>query len=93
MKIFRKYIIAVILCASLTFSAVCIFTADEAAKKVCIGDSEAVFVLGSTSEKLDGKVTDLSPYFSKAKEILKTAAGIAPPPINNIYYLITSGEP
>lgn len=80
--------IAMILVISLTFSAVCIFTADEAAKKVTLGENRAVLVLGSDSEKLDDGTTDLAGYFEKAKAAIETAASIAPPPISNIYFLI-----
>lgn len=87
MNIFRKYIIAVFICICLTFSAVCITAADEAARNVYLGDKDAVFVLGSTSEKLGMNVTDLSPLYEEIKEIIKQASGFAPAPVNNIYWL------
>ncbi|MCQ2474498.1 MAG: hypothetical protein MJ173_01180 [Clostridia bacterium] len=87
MNIFRKYIIAVFICLCLTFSAVCITAADEAARNVYLGDKDAVFVLGTKSEKLGGNVTDLAPLYEEIKEIIKQASSIAPAPVNNIYWL------
>ncbi len=87
MNIFRKYAIAVFVCFCLTFSAVCITAADEAARSIYLGDKDAVFALGSTSEKLGMNVTDLSPLFEEIKEIIKQASSLAPAPVNNIYWL------
>lgn len=92
MNIFRKYIIAVFICICLTFSAVCITAADEAARSVYLGDKDAVFALGSTSEKLEKNVTDLTPLYEEIKEIIKQASGFAPTPVNNIYWLFEHSQ-
>lgn len=87
MNIFKKYIVAVFICLCLTFSAVCITAADEAARSVYLGDKDAVFALGSTSERLEKNVTDLTPLYEQIKKIIKQASGFAPTPVNNIYWL------
>lgn len=88
MEIFRKYIIAVILCISLTLVTVCIFEADDTAKQVTLGSERTVLVLGSPSERVGNDALDISCYLDKAVKIIKQAAEIAPPPVSNIYRLI-----
>lgn len=75
-----------IICLSLTAVISGIFIADENARRISLGDKSAVIVLNSNDEKVRDGDTDISPYLEKLESAAKKAAGIAPPPINNIYW-------
>ncbi len=45
MKLFRAYIITVIICISLFSTVACIFIADENAKKISLGEEYAVVTI------------------------------------------------
>lgn len=77
---------------SITASAAFIFIADENAKKISLGTENAVLVMGSSDKRLSARETDISSAAEKAAEILKKAAGIAPPPVSNIYWLIVTAK-
>lgn len=93
MKIIRAYIITALICMCITASAAFVFIADENAKKISLGQESAVLVIGSADKRLSPQETDISLAAKKAVEILKKAAGIAPPPVSNIYWLVvTAGK-
>ncbi len=88
MKILRAYAVTAIICLSLTSIISGIFVADENARKISLGSESAVVVISSNDEKLNENAINISPALEKLKEAAKKAASIAPPPINNIYWLI-----
>ena len=88
MKILRAYAVTAIICLSLTSIISGIFIADENARKIRLGSESAVVVISSNDEKLNENAINISPALEKLKEAAKKAASIAPPPINNIYWLI-----
>lgn len=92
MKLFRAYIIAAVVCISITTMTGCIFIADETAKKVSLGEESAVVVLSSTDEKLYDDTVNPMPVIEKIKEAAKKAAAFAPLPINSIYWCAVSSE-
>lgn len=92
MKIFRAYIIAAIICISLTTIAACIFIADESAKRITLGDESTVIVFSSEDKPLGENEINPLPVIEKIKEGAKKAASIAPPPISNIYWFFVNYE-
>ena len=88
MKILRAYAVTVIICLSLTSIISGIFVADENARKISLGTESAVVVISSGDKKLSEGDVNISPALEKLKEAAKKAASIAPPPVNNIYWLI-----
>ena len=88
MKILRAYAVTAIICLSLTSIISGIFIADENTKRVSLGTKSTVVVMGSGDEKVNNGEIDLYPALEKLKKAAKKAAGIAPPPISNIYWLI-----
>lgn len=88
MKLFRAYIIAVVVCISIAIMTGCIFIADETAKKVSLGEESAVVVINSVDEKLYDNTVNIAPITEKLAETIKKAAAFLPPPINSIYYVI-----
>lgn len=87
MKLLRNYAVAAVLCLAVTLSAACACIADENSQKVILDRDRAVLVLGSTDAALTQPATDISPAAARIVQAAKTAAGFAPPPINNIYWL------
>jgi len=92
MKLLRAYAITAIICLSLTSIISCIFIADENARKISLDDKSAVVVMSSTDEKLFENAVNFSEYFNKIKSVTEKAAGIAPPPVNNIYWFFNAGN-
>ena len=92
MKLFKAYIIAAVICLSLTSIAACIFVADENAKRISLGEENAVIVFSSVDEKLYEDAVNPLPLIEKLKEAVKTAASLAPPPISNIYWFAVNSE-
>lgn len=92
MKLIRAYAITVLTVLSITAVAASIFIADENARKISLGQEYAVFVLSSADEKRHEETVNPLPLLQKMKEGAKKAAGIAPPPISNIYWLIVNSE-
>lgn len=92
MRIFRAYIIAAIVCISITTTTACIFIADENAKKISLGEESAVVVLNSSDEKLYDDTVNPLPALRKIEEAAKKAAGFAPPPISNIHWFLVNSE-
>ena len=90
MKILRAYAVTAIICLSLTSIISCIFIADENAKKISLDDKSAVVVMNSTDKALFENAVDFSEYINKIRMITEKAAGIAPPPVNNIYWFFKS---
>lgn len=88
MKILRAYAVTAIICLSLTSIISGIFVADENARKISLGTKSAVVVISSGDKKLNEGDVNISPALEKLKEAAKKAASIAPPPVNNIYWLI-----
>ena len=88
MKILRAYAVTAIICLSLTSLISGIFVADENARKISLGTESAVVVISSGDKKLNEGDVNISPALEKLKEAAKKAASIAPPPVNNIYWLI-----
>ena len=88
MKILRAYAVTAIICLSLTSIISGIFVADENARKISLGTESAVVVISSGDKKLNEGDVNISPALEKLKEAAKKAASIAPPPVNNIYWLI-----
>lgn len=88
MKIFRAYILTVMACVSIASTVACIFIADENAKKISLGESSAVVVMNNSSETLGNNEINPLPAIRKIAEKAEKAVGIAPPPINNIYWFI-----
>lgn len=88
MKILRAYAVTAIICLSLTSIISGIFVADENARKISLGTESAVVVISSGDERLNEGDVNISPALEKLKEAAKKAASIAPPPVNNIYWLI-----
>lgn len=92
MKIFRLYIIAVLVCFSITSVTACIFVADENARRISLGSESAVAVVNSSDEELYENAVNLSDVLIKIKNAAEKAASIAPPPLSNIYWLIINAE-
>ena len=92
MKLFRAYIITVIICISLFSTVACIFIADENARKITLGDETAVVVISSGDEKVNEGDMNISPALEMLKKGVKKAAGFAPPPISNIYWFAVNTE-
>lgn len=88
MNILRAYAVTVIICLSLTSIISGIFIADENTRKISLGTESTVVVMGSSNEKVSEDEIDIYPTIAKLKNAAKKAAGIAPPPISNIYWLI-----
>ncbi len=80
MKLFRAYIIAVVICISVTTMTGCIFIADETAKRVSLGEESAVVVINSADEKLYDNTVNITPIIEKIIEAIKKAAAISLPP-------------
>lgn len=92
MKIFRAYIITAVICLCITSAVAGIFVADENAKKITLGQQNAVLVLNSTDEKYYSDCVNPLPFLEKLKEGAKKAASIAPPPISNIYWFYVNSK-
>ncbi len=92
MKIFRAYIITAVICLCLSSVASAIFVADENAKRITLGQENTVLVLSSTDEKYYSDSVNPVPYLEKLREGAEKAAGIAPPPISNIYWFVVNSE-
>ncbi len=90
LKILRAYAVTAIICLSLTSIISGIFIADENARKISLGSENAVVVISSGDEKLSNGEIDISPALEKIKNAAKKAAGIAPPPISNIYWFVVN---
>lgn len=86
LKLIRNYITVIMICASLTFCAAGILSADESARRVVLGEQNAVLVLNSTGRSPANAAEDISPILRKAAEITEKAVLFAPPPISNIYW-------
>ena len=83
MKLLRNYAIVAVLCLAVTLSAVFALIADENSQKVILDRDRAVLVLGSSDPTVTQPATDISGFVDK----FTPAAGFAPPPINNVYWL------
>lgn len=92
MKIFRAYIITAVVCLCITSGVAAVFVADENAKKITLGQENAVLVLSSADEKYYSDSVNPLPFLEKLKESAEKAASIAPPPINNIYWFIANSK-
>lgn len=92
MKIFRAYIITAVVCLCITSSVAAIFVADENAKKITLGQENAVLVLSSGDEKYYSDSVNPMPFLEKLKEGAEKAASIAPPPISNIYWFVVNSR-
>ena len=92
MKIFRAYIITAAVCLCITSAVAAIFVADENAKKITLGQENAVLVLNSGDEKYYSDPVNPLPFLEKLKEGAEKAASIAPPPISNIYWFVVNSE-
>ncbi len=88
MKLFRAYIITVVVCISIATMTGCFFIADETAKKVSLGEESAVVVINSADEKLYGNTVNITPVIEKFIQTIKKAAAYMPPPVNSVYYFI-----
>lgn len=94
MRIFRAYIITAIICISITAFTASVFIADENARKISLGEKPAVVVINRNEKPMKSYETDASPVLERIKEAVKRAASIAPPPVNNVYWIISnSGNP
>ena len=91
-KFFRIYLIAVMIFASITALTASIFLADESAKKITFGEKTAVVVISSREAPATENEIDVSHLLEKIKEEIKKAAGIAPPPISNLYWIAVTSE-
>ncbi len=92
MKIFRAYIITAAVCLCITSAVAAIFVADENAKKITLGQENAVLVLSSADEKYYSDPVNPLPFLEKLKNGAEKAASIAPPPINNIYWFVVNSK-
>lgn len=92
MKFFRAYIITAVVCLSITTSLSAIFIADENAKKITLGQEHTVLVFSSTDEKFYPDSYNPMPIIEKLKKGAEKAAGIAPPPISNIYWFVVNSK-
>lgn len=92
MKIFRAYIITAVVCLCLTSVASAIFVADENVRKITLGQENTMLVLNSADEKYYSDSVNPMPFLEKIKKGAEKAAGIAPPPISNIYWFIVNSE-
>lgn len=88
MRILRLYIIAAMICLSITSVTACVFIADENARKISLGSESAVAVINSSDEELYENAVNLSPALTKIKIATEKAASIAPPPLSNIYWFV-----
>ena len=92
MKIIRAYIITAVICLCITSSVAGIFVADENAKKITLGQENAVLVLSSSDEKYYSDCVNPLPLLEKLKKGAEKAASIAPPPISNIYWFYVNSK-
>lgn len=92
MKILRAYAVTAIICLSLTSVTACIFTADENARKITLGNESTVVVMNTSDEMLYENAINYSSVFDKIIKAAEKAAGIAPPPVSNIYWFFNSGN-
>ena len=92
MKFFRAYIITAVVCLSITTSLSAIFIADENAKKITLGQDSAMLVFGSNDESFYPDSYNPMPLIEKLKNGIEKAAGIAPPPISNIYWFVVNSK-
>lgn len=92
MKFFRAYIITAVVCLSITTSLSAIFIADENAKKIALGQENTVLVFSSTDENYYPDSYNPMPLIETLKKGAEKAAGIAPPPISNIYWFVINSK-
>ena len=78
--------------ASITALTASVFVADESAKKITLGEKATVVVIGSREAPASENEIDVSPLLKKIKDEIKKAAGIAPPPISNFYWIAVTSE-
>ncbi len=70
MKYFRRYAVAALLCMSVTFVAAGIVAADESAKRISLGQAQAVVVWGRDAKiSQPAEVTDVEELFYKLSNI------------------------
>ena len=92
MKLFRAYIITAVVCISITASLSAAFVVDENAKRITLGQENAVLVYSSADEEYYSDSYNPLPLLEKLKKGAEKAAGIAPPPISNIYWFVVNTE-
>ena len=85
MKILKAYIITAIVCISIFSTIACIFIADENARKIALGEEYAVVAMTDSAEKSEANPLHV---IDRIAQEIKRAASIAPPPINNIYWIM-----
>ena len=88
MKIFRAYILTVILCISISSTVACIFIADENARKISLGEEYTVVKIDETFKTDDKNSINPLPVLQKIAQTAKKAASFSPPPVSNIYWFI-----
>ena len=91
-KIFRAYIITAVVCLSITSSLSAIFTVEENARRITLGEESTVVVFSSTDEEYYSDSFNPLPLLEKLGKGAEKAAGIAPPPISNIYWFIVNSK-
>lgn len=91
-KIIRAYIITAVICLCISASVSAFFVADENAKKIVLGEENTVVVFGSYDKELYPDSINSEPFFEKLKAVAEKAAGIAPPPVNNIYWFVVNSK-
>ncbi len=92
MKLLRAYIITAVICLSITASLSAAFVVEENAKRITLGQESAVVVFSSTDEKYYSDSFNPLPFWEKLKKGAEKAAGIAPPPISNIYWFAVNSK-
>lgn len=88
MKLFRAYIITVIVCISIASTVACFFVADENARKISLGEEYTVVVMKNSAQKVEENEVNSLPILAEIAEVIEKAAGLAPPPVSNIYWFI-----
>lgn len=88
MKLFRAYIITVIVCISVSSTVACIFIADENARKISLGEEYTVVEINDSDAVSDENTVNPLPVLREIAEGIKKAASISPPPIGNIYWFM-----
>ncbi len=88
MKLFRAYIITVIISISIASTVACVFIADENARKISLGEEYTVVVMKNSAQKVEENEVNSLPMLTEVAESIEKAASFAPPPVSNIYWFI-----
>ena len=80
MKLFRAYIITVIISISIASTVACVFIADENARKISLGEEYTVVVMKNSAQKVEEYEVNSLPMLTEVAESIEKAARFLPPP-------------